>query len=44
MEDIGFISASYAITFAALILLVVRTSRAGKELAREVSDEDKPWT
>jgi len=27
-----------------LILLAVRTWRAGKELAREVSDEDKPWT
>lgn len=44
MEDIGFIATSYVVTFAALIALAVATFRAGKELSREVSDEDKPWT
>ena len=44
MEDIGFISASYVITFAALIVLAIRTWKSGKQLVREVSDEDKPWT
>ena len=44
MDDIGFIAASYVITFAALIALAATTWRAGKKLSREVSDEDKPWT
>lgn len=44
MEDIGFIATSYLVTFVALIVLAVRTWKSGKELAREVSDEDKPWT
>ena len=44
MEDIGFIAASYLVTFAALAALVVTTSKAGKRLSREVADEDKPWT
>ena len=44
MEDIGFIATSYAITFVALIVLAVRTWKSGQQLARQVSDEDKPWT
>ena len=44
MDDIGFIAASYVITFAAIAALVVTTLKAGKHLSREVADEDKPWT
>ena len=44
MDDIGFIAASYVLTFVALAALIVTTWKAGTRLSREVADEDKPWT
>lgn len=44
MDDLGFILLSYIATFAGTAALVWQVLRRGKALARQLPDEDKPWT
>ena len=44
MKDIGFILASYIATFGGSAALVWYVIRRGRALARQLPDEDKPWT
>jgi hypothetical protein len=44
MDDIGFILTSYLATFGGIAALVWYVLRRGKVLARQLPDEDKPWT
>jgi hypothetical protein len=44
VEDIGFILASYVAAFGAAALMAWRVVRRGRDLARELPEEDKPWT
>jgi len=44
MEDQGFILASYVAAFGAAALMAWRVARRGRELARQLPEEDKPWT
>ena len=39
----GFIAACYSITLLAMGAFAWRTVRSGKQLAKQVADEDKPW-
>jgi hypothetical protein len=43
MEDVGFILATYVITFGAAIALAWRVVRQGKQLSSQLPDEDQPW-
>lgn len=43
MDDIGFILTCYLASFAAVAVLAQRVVRRGRELARQVPDEEKPW-
>jgi len=43
-EDAGFIVGGYAVTFAAIGVFAWRTVRAGKQLGRNVPDDEKYWT
>ena len=44
MEDLGFILASYVVTFASAAVMVLWVRRRGQRLAAQLPDEDKPWT
>jgi len=44
MDDIGFILPTYLITFGAVAALAWRVIARGRSLARQLPDEDKPWT
>ncbi len=44
MDHIGFILPTYLLTFGSAAVLAWRVTRRGKELARRLPDEDKPWT
>jgi hypothetical protein len=44
VDDIGFILASYVAAFGAATLMAWRVLRRGRELARQLPEEDKPWT
>jgi hypothetical protein len=44
MDDIGFIALSYVATFGGTAALVWFVLRRGRALARQLPDEDKPWT
>jgi hypothetical protein len=44
MKDIGFILTTYLVTFGAVGLLAWRVVSRGRTLARQLPDEDKPWT
>jgi heme exporter protein CcmD len=44
MDHIGFILGSYLAAFGGIAVLVWQVLRRGKALARQLPDEDKPWT
>ena len=44
MEDIGFILTSYVLSLGAGALLAWRVITRGRALAKQLPDEDKPWT
>jgi hypothetical protein len=44
MEDVGFIVATYVAAFGAAVAMAWRVIRRGRDLARQLPDEDKPWT
>lgn len=44
MAYAGKILGSYALTFAGVLAYTVYTVRKGRELARRVTPEDRPWT
>jgi hypothetical protein len=44
MKDLGFILASYLSAFGAAGALAWWVLRRGRTLARQLPDEDKPWT
>ena len=44
MEDAGFIFATYVAAFGAAALMAWRVLRRGRQLSRQLPDEDKPWT
>ncbi len=44
MEDIGFILTSYVMSLGAVALLAWRVITRGRALARQLPEEDKPWT
>ena len=44
MEDIGFILATYLVTFGGVAALVLWVRHRGQVLAEQLPDEDKPWT
>jgi hypothetical protein len=44
MAHVGFIVASYAITFSAVIGYSVFVIRRGRALAQHAKKEDMPWT
>ena len=44
MDHIGFILPTYLITFASAAALAWRVVARGRDLARRLPDEDKPWT
>ena len=43
-DDAGFILGGYIVTFAAVALLGWRYVRHGREVTRDVPDDDKYWT
>ncbi len=43
MEDLGFIVISYLLSLGATAVMVVWILRRGKSVAKQVSNEDKPW-
>lgn len=44
MTDAGAIFAGYTLVFVGVGIYVVRLLARGRNLARRVPDEDKPWT
>ncbi len=44
MDDLGFILAAYITAFGAAAALAGWVLRRGRTLARQLPDEDKPWT
>ena len=44
MEDLGFILATYLVTFGAAGVMALWVQRRGRALAAQLPDEDKPWT
>lgn len=44
MDHIGFILTSYLAAFGAAAVLAWRVIGRGRSLARQLPDEDKPWT
>lgn len=44
MDHAGSIIASYALTLGGIGVYVWRVLRRGRALARDVRDEDRPWT
>jgi hypothetical protein len=44
VDDIGFILTSYLAAIGAAIVLAWRVVTKGRALARQLPDEDKPWT
>ena len=44
MEDAGFIVGSYIVTFAAIGGLAWRLIASGRNLGKQVPDDDKYWT
>ena len=44
MEDLGFILTTYVVALGAAGLMAWRVIRRGRQLARQLPDEDKPWT
>ena len=44
MEDMGFILASYIVTFVGSAALAAYYLRRGRRLATQLPPEDKPWT
>jgi heme exporter protein CcmD len=44
MAHLGFILTAYGVTFGAVGVLAWRVISRGKALARQLPDEDKPWT
>jgi hypothetical protein len=40
----AWVITGYVLVFVAMGAFAVRTITKGRELAREVPDEDKPWT
>ena len=44
MDHLGFILASYIAAIGSAAVLAWRVIGKGRELARQLPDEDKPWT
>ncbi len=44
MSTWGWITTGYLLVFATMGAYALRTLRRGRELAKQVPDEDKPWT
>jgi hypothetical protein len=44
MEDLGFIAWSWIAALGSSAALAVWVVRSGRRLARQLPDEDKPWT
>ncbi|CAB4860212.1 unannotated protein [freshwater metagenome] len=43
MEDLGFILATYLITFGSVATMAAFIVRRGRRLAAQLPAEDKPW-
>jgi hypothetical protein len=43
-QDLGSILTGYALVLGLTALYAVRLVRRGRNLARQLPDEDKPWT
>lgn len=43
-RDVGYVVASYAITFAGIGLYVLSLLRRARRAAQQVAPEDRPWT
>lgn len=44
MKDLGFILTTYLVSFGAVAALAWRVITRGRALARQLPEEDKPWT
>ncbi len=44
MQYASKIYGCYALTIAGVLAYALRTVRRGRQLARELPDEDRPWT
>ena len=44
MKDVGFIVASYVVTFGSVALFAVGSLRRARRMGREVPPEKRPWT
>lgn len=44
MKDAGFIFGSYVLVAIVMLVAAVIVIARGRRLARQVPDEDKPWT
>lgn len=44
MDDIGFILASYAVTFGAVIFYAMGVIRRAKRSGKQIPPHERPWT
>jgi heme exporter protein CcmD len=44
MEDAGFIIGAYVITFGSIAIYAWRVLARGRQVARQLPDDAKPWT
>ncbi len=44
MKDVGFIVASYVVTFGSIAVFTATVVRRARKLSRHVPVEERPWT